>query len=344
MNNNHIIIGMKNKTIVLTGGGTAGHVIPALAIVDELKKYYSRVVYLGRFEGIEKELAEKSGLEYYGTTTVKFDRGRPLANFRIPSQLLKGRMEAIKILKDINADIVFSKGGYASLPTVLASKKLGIPIVLHESDYSLGLANKLCLSFCDKLLISFEDTHKKGILTGNPIRKEIFNGEGSRVSIDNGKPVLLFVGGSSGARAIDECLTESIPRLSDYYVIHIKGKAFETKERESYLPLDYVDNIWDYYKRADMVVTRAGANALSELVALGKRILAIPLPKGGSRGDQLLNAEYYEKAGKLTVLKQEELSPDTLIESISRCLKEKEKTPSYETNIEKVVREIVEIG
>lgn len=333
---------MGKKTIVLTGGGTAGHVIPALALVEELKKYYDRIVFVGRYNGIEKTLALSKGIEYYGTETVKLDRRNLLSNLKIPSKLAKGRKAAIGILKEVNADVVFAKGGYASLPTVLAARALGIPIILHESDYTLGVANRFCLKFADKLLTSFKETSKKGIVTGNPIRREIFEGEGRRVAIDTEKPVLLFVGGSSGARAIDECVIESLGKLKDYYIIHIKGHDFVSTEKENYLPLDYVENIWDYYKRADLVITRAGANALSELVALGKRILAIPLPKGGSRGDQVLNAEYYEKEGKLVLLRQEDLSPDSLVEAIKETLNKKEYPIEYETNIEKVVKEINE--
>ncbi len=333
---------MGKKIIVLTGGGTAGHVIPALAIVDELRKQFDRIVFIGRYEGIEKKLALNKGLEYYGTETVKLERRKLLSNIKIPAKLAKGRKEASKILREIKADVVFAKGGYASLPTVLAAKGLGIPIILHESDYTLGVANKFCLRFADKLLTSFEETSKKGIVTGNPIREEIFLGEARRVALDSEKPVLLFVGGSSGARAIDECVRESLDRLGNYYVIHIKGRDFISDEREGYLPLDYVENIWDYYKRADVVITRAGANALSELIALGKKILAIPLPKGGSRGDQVLNAEYYERSGKLTVLRQEELSPETLVKAIEKVLRKKELPMIYETNIERVVKEIID--
>lgn len=330
------------KTIVLTGGGTAGHVIPALSLVDELKKYFDRVVYIGRYEGVERTLAEKKGLEYYGTQTVKLDRNKPFSNIKIPSTLLKGKKECIKILKEIKPSVVFAKGGYVSLPTVLAAKSLSIPIVLHESDYTLGVANRVCLRYAKKLLTSFEETHKRGIVTGNPIRKEIFEGN-NRISFESDKKVILFVGGSSGARAIDQCVKESLPKLGDYYVIHIKGRDIECKESEEYLPLDYVENIWDYYKVADIVITRGGANALSELVALGKRIVVIPLPKGGSRGDQIKNAEYYRRKGRLTILEQDRLTPDTLIESIKVGLNGMEYPPSNQTNIERVVKEIIEV-
>lgn len=307
--------------IVLTGGGTGGHIIPNLALVPCLKKYFDQIHYIGS-NGIEKELVAKENLFFHATDAIKLDRSHFMKNFKIPFVLMKSIREAKIILQKIQPSVIFSKGGYVSLPTCFAAKQLNIPIVIHESDMSLGLANRVVARFASLVITSFEET-KEGEYIGNPVREEIFSGSKERAiknyNIKNDKPVILIVGGSSGSTAINEVVYQSLPKLTQKYnVIHISGKLGDfNKKHSGYTQIEYAYDINDLYALADIVVSRAGANALSELAALGKRTLAIPLPKGSSRGDQIENALSYKKKGFLAILEQSNLNAETLIEHIN---------------------------
>lgn len=333
--------------IVLTGGGTAGHITPNLAIADELDRYFTELHYIGG-DGLESELVPRRIPLYHTISAVKLSRSKPLSNVKIPLALYKSIKESKELLTEISPDVVFSKGGYVALPVCLAAKSLGIPVVTHESDYSLGLANKLIGKVASLLLTSFPETDASGvncrtICTGCPIRREIFNGNGgraiSRYKIKTDKPVLLVIGGSVGSKAINDAVVSAYNELTkSYSVVHISGKSSTSlPDAEHYKQIAYADDIADLFDLADIVVTRAGATALAELTALNKKILAIPLPKGSSRGDQVQNADSYRKKGMLDVLLQENLTKKSLVEAIDRTYQKPFRTDNSTENASSVV-------
>lgn len=337
------------STIVLTGGGTAGHIMPNLALVPELKKHFKKIVYIGG-DGMEATLVPEAKLDFYPTKTVKFSRTRPLRNLKIPLILRQGINEAERILSEVRPDIVFAKGGYASLPACFAARKLKIPVVIHESDMSLGIANRVVKKFAAAVLTSFPET-QGGIFTGNPVREEIFSGNAERAKnaygIETTKHVLLIVGGSSGSVAVNELTYKSAKSLSEsFFIIHISGRNGDfTFNQEGYLQLQYAKDIPDLYALADIVVTRAGANALAEVTSLGKKVLAIPLPKGSSRGDQLENARSYENKGLLTVAEQHALTPASFVKNVTSIANQpKKQAIKTSKSNEKIVQEIIKVA
>ena len=320
----------------MTGGGTAGHVTPNIALMPTLKARGFEIYYIGSYDGIEKKLIEDTGIKYYGVSTGKFRRYFSMKNFTDPFRVLKGVREARKILKELSPDVVFSKGGFVSVPVVKGAKKLGIPCIIHESDYSVGLANKLCFSAAKKICCDFPETLKslpkdKGVLTGAPVRKELSEGNSGNGHIvcgfEEGKPVLLVIGGSLGAAAVNEAVRGALPELlKTFNVIHIcgKGKTDEAYDgKEGYRQFDYVGRgLADLFAAADIVVSRAGANSVFELLALKKPNILIPLP--GGRGDQLLNARSFEGQGYSMVIKQEDITTELLVSKVNELYENRE--------------------
>lgn len=309
------------KTIVLTGGGTAGHVMPNLALLPNLRKHFERIVYIGTENGIEKGLVGDK-LEYKSISACKLIRKLTLSNFAIPFKLLKSIKEAKKILKEIKPNIVFSKGGFVAVPVVIAARQLKIPVVSHESDMTLGLANKIIYKFCNRMCLSFEPKKlkKKCVFTGSPIRDDICYGrkEDTKIHFTNNNKTILFFGGSLGAKPINDAVFSSLDTLTKYYnVIHIVGKGnAKNTTAKNYIQKEFVNNIGDYYALCDMVVCRSGANTLFELLKIKKPMLLIPLSKAQSRGDQIENANYFEEKGFAIVLPQEKLCKEILINKI----------------------------
>lgn len=320
----------------MTGGGTAGHVTPNIALMPALKARGFEIYYIGSLDGIEKKLIEEIGIKYYGVSTGKFRRYFSLKNLTDPFRVFKGIGEARKILKALSPDVVFSKGGFVGVPVVKGARKLGIPCIIHESDYSVGLANKLCFSAAEKICCDFPETLKslpaeKGVLTGSPVRKELSEGNAGNGRIvcgfEDGKPVLLVIGGSLGAAAVNEAVRNALPELlKKYNVIHIcgKGKTDDSfNNMEGYRQFDYVGRgLADLFAAADIVISRAGANSIFELLALKKPNILIPLP--GGRGDQLLNARSFEGQGYSMVIRQEELTTDLLVSKTDELFENKE--------------------
>ncbi len=320
-----------SKKIVLTGGGTAGHVTPNIALIPELRKEGYEIFYIGSKNGIEKSLIEDQGIPYYGVSTGKLRRYFDLKNFSDPFRIVKGFAEAKSLLKEIKPDILFSKGGFVSVPVVRAANALKIPCIIHESDITPGLANRLCIPAARKICCNFPETmqyvpENKGVLTGTPIREEL--SEGSRkkglslCGFNEFKPVLLIIGGSQGAKAVNACVRESLSDLlKDFQIIHLCGKGNLDESllnTQGYKQFEYLkDDLKDAFAAADIVISRAGANAICELLALHKPNLLIPLPTAGSRGDQLLNASSFEAQGFSMVLQQENLSKETLLSSVA---------------------------
>ncbi|MBR7141241.1 MAG: UDP-N-acetylglucosamine--N-acetylmuramyl-(pentapeptide) pyrophosphoryl-undecaprenol N-acetylglucosamine transferase [Clostridia bacterium] len=304
--------------IILTGGGTAGHVTPNLALVDELKKRFDEVHYIGSREGIERNLVEKRGdIFYHPVTTVKLIRSFSLKNFTIPYKLLKGISECKKLIKQINPSVIFSKGGFVGLPVCLGAGK--VPVILHESDRTVGLANRLCMKNCAMRLCSFP---LDGGFTqvGAPLRRELYFGDKERArrqcGLRENLPFLLITGGSLGAKAINDAVESAKEKLTQKFnVVHISGTGECVRERR-YFRTPYAENIADFMALCNFAVSRGGANTLFELIALNKPTIVIPLPKGNSRGDQIDNARYFEKKGCVKVLLQENLTTDSLLDSL----------------------------
>ena len=319
------------KKIILTGGGTAGHVTPNLALVPSLRDAGFEIRYIGSYAGIEKGLIEQAKIPYYGISSGKLRRYFDLKNFTDPFRVLKGYGEAKKILKEYRPDIVFSKGGFVSVPVVFAASRLHIPVIIHESDMTPGLANKLCFSSATRICCNFPETLKylpegKSIHTGCPIRDELKNGSrlaGLKLTgLKAEKPVLMIIGGSTGAVAINNAVRAALPKLLEtYQVVHLCGKGNldqSLDKTEGYVQYEYMgEPLKDIFAMADIVISRAGANAICELLALKKPALLIPLGLSASRGDQILNAESYAKKGYSKLLPQEELTPERLVADVN---------------------------
>lgn len=320
-----------SKKIVLTGGGTAGHCYPNLALVPTLKERGYDITYIGSYEGIEKGIVEEAGIRYYGIATGKLRRYFDLKNLTDPFRVIKGFGEALHILRVISPDVVFSKGGFVSVPVVKAAAMLRIPVIIHESDMTPGLANKLCYGSAKKICCSFKDTldgipADKGLFTGSPIRASLLTGDASRARAfvnmrEDDRPYLMVIGGSQGAQHVNEAIRAALPQLAERYnVIHLcgKGKLDHTLNRlAGYMQYEYIsEELADLYALADIVVSRAGSNAIFELLALRKPNLLIPLGTGGSRGDQILNAGAFEEAGYSRVLLEEDMDTEALINAI----------------------------
>ena len=289
------------KKIVLTGGGTAGHVTPNIAILPSLKERDYEIHYIGSYEGIEKKLIADYDIPYYGISTGKLRRYFDPKNFSDPFRVVKGFAQARKILKKIKPDVIFSKGGFVSVPVVRAASTLKIPCIIHESDMTPGLANKLCIPIATKICCNFPETLKclpedKAVLTGSPIRQELRKGSreaGLKLcGFDNTKPVILVIGGSQGAANVNAAVREALDELlKDFQIAHICGPGKLDNVllvKPGYKQFEYVKaDLKDLFAMADVVISRAGANAICELLALQKPNLLIPL-MAGSRGDQLL--------------------------------------------------------
>ena len=341
------------STIILTGGGTAGHVTPHLALLPYFKKYFSKIYYIGSISGIEKEIISNyKEITYYKIPTVKLIRSLTLKNLLIPFKLIKSIKESYKILKKIKPDVIFSKGGFVSVPVCIAGSLLKIPIIAHESDYSMGLANKLIYKKCTKMCFSFknisEKYKEKGLYTGSPINDSLFKGNKQETlksfNFDESKKTILITGGSLGSQKINQTIFDSIKELSDKYnIIHIVGKNNLNKKikYQNYKQIEFSKNINNLYACSDLVISRAGSNTIFELLSLKKLMILIPLPKDNSRGDQIENANYFKENNYARVIYQEDLNKNELLNSIDLVLKDKEKysnaMKSYKTNANNII-------
>lgn len=320
------------KSIVLCGGGTAGHVLPAMALIPLLKKHFDNIVFIGG-QGIEKDIAQSEKLQFYGVSCAKLCRSLTIKNAAIPFKLIKGIFQAKKILKKVKPNVVFSKGGYVALPTVIAAYLLKIPVVAHESDLSIGISNKICAPLCRAVCTSFESCANKlnnGIYTGSPLRAQLLNGDKTAVykkyGIKGEKAVLLITGGSSGAKYLNEVVRQCIDGLiKRYYVIHITGCGnIANISKKDYIQIDFTQNIADIFAAADYIISRAGSNTLFEIVSLKKPSLIIPLPKGASRGDQIENAKYFSQKNCVLYAAQDKINKNTLINYLTELENKKE--------------------
>ncbi len=327
------------KKIVLTGGGTAGHVTPNTALLPALKEAGYEIFYIGSYNGIEKDLMEKRGIKYYGIATGKLRRYFSLKNFSDPFRVAKGISQAKDIIKEIDPDVVFSKGGYVSVPVVKAAASCNVPIIIHESDMTPGLANKMSYKYATKICCNFPETlaalpENKGVLTGSPIRRELLEGDRAKglamCKFNTDKPVIMVIGGSLGALHINEAVREVLSDLlAKYQIIHIcgKGKVDETfYSTTGYYQFEYVnEGLNDLFAAADIVISRAGANVICELLALAKPNLLIPLPSRASRGDQLLNANSFKAQGYSDVLTEDYMTGHSLLAAVDELYSNREK-------------------
>ena len=316
--------------VVVTGGGTAGHVIPALPVAQALLDVGSTVHFVGSTSGLEERLIAPLGIPYHGLQAGKLRRYFSLENLVDVLRVAFGIVQARRLLARIRPVVVFSKGGFVSFPVVVGAWLNGIPVVAHESDLTPGLANRLAMRFTTTLCVNFEGTraeHARVVVTGTPLRRELLRGDGARgrqrLGIDAKRPVLLVVGGSLGAARLNEVLRAALNQLlDDYDVVHVCGAGKtdgSLATLRGYTQREYVSDEWgDIIAAADVVVSRAGANALYEWLVLGKPHLLVPLPRAASRGDQIENAAYAESRGWSMVLAEDELNGETLVAGVAK--------------------------
>lgn len=319
------------KKIIMTGGGTAGHVTPNIALIPGLRKKGYDIVYIGSYKGMERRLIEKEGITYFGISSGKLRRYFDWENFSDPFKVCKGFFESVRIIKKEKPNIVFSKGGFVSVPVVLAAKFCGVPAIIHESDITPGLANKIAIHGAKKVCCNFPETVEyipdhKGVLTGTPIRKDLFDGNEKAAMglcdfINHSKPVLLIVGGSSGAKTLNEMIRKNLNALLEkYYIIHLCGRGNYEEDLngvEGYAQFEYVnEELKDIFALSDIVLSRAGANSIGEIAALAIPNILIPLTLAQSRGDQILNAKSFVKQGFSVMLEEESLTDQILLNTI----------------------------
>ncbi|MBR3645619.1 MAG: undecaprenyldiphospho-muramoylpentapeptide beta-N-acetylglucosaminyltransferase [Lachnospiraceae bacterium] len=334
------------KKIILTGGGTAGHVTPNIALIPKLRELGFEIEYVGSYNGMEKKLVEDAGLPYYGISSGKLRRYFSWQNFIDPFKVLKGFFEAHKIMKTHRPDVVFSKGGFVSVPVVVAANFNKIPVVIHESDMTPGLANKIASKFAKKVCHTFPETGKylagKGVYTGTPIRQELFEGDRQKAmdmcGFDDSKPIILVTGGSLGAKAINDAVRMALTELLDkFQIAHLCGHDkydYSLDGMKGYKQFEYIsDEMKDFFAMADLIISRAGSNSICEIAALKKPNILIPLSAKASRGDQILNAASYQKRGFSEVLDEDILTTELLCMTIDKVYNNRD---TYITAMENV--------
>lgn len=348
-----------SKKIVLTGGGTAGHVTPNIALLPYLKEAGYEVTYIGSENGIERKLIADYGIPYIGIATGKFRRYFDVKNFTDPFRVIKGFNQARAWLKKNRPDIVFSKGGYVSVPVVRAAGSLKIPCIIHESDMTPGLANKLCFGSATKICCNFPETVKmlpkdKAVLTGTPIRDELFTGDKKKgldfCGFKDDKPLLMVMGGSLGAANVNKAVRDHLDELlKDFQIVHLcgKGKLDKSKKKvKGYVQFEYVkDELKDLFAASDILISRAGANAICEILALKKPNILVPL-SAGSRGDQILNANSFAAQGYSMVVKDDELD-GCIVEKVHELYRDRDKyidamEKSHQSNATQAIMRLIE--
>ena len=317
---------MAGRKIVLTGGGTLGHVTPHLALIPHLREEGYEIHYIGTKEGMEADkIRSIPGVTYHAVKTGKLRRYFSWQNFTDPFRVIAGAFQSAHLMGRLKPDVVFSKGGFVAVPVVVGAWLHRVPVLCHESDLTPGLANKLCKPFATRMVTTFPECAqalgKKAECAGTPLRPELFTGEREKglklLGFDGSKPVLLRMGGSSGAQRVNQALREALPQLlPDFDVAHLCGRGNLDESLNSlsgYRQIEFLDaDLPDALAAADLVLSRAGSNALMEFQALGKAMLLVPYPKGASRGDQILNAQSFERRGMCRVLLQENMNADSL--------------------------------
>ena len=349
------------KKIVLTGGGTAGHVTPNIALLPFLKQAGYEIYYIGSKGGIEEKLIRQRGIPYYGISSGKLRRYFDWKNFTDPFRVIRGYSQARRILRQLKPDVLFSKGGFVSVPVVRAASRLHIRTIIHESDMTPGLANRLAIPAADKVCCSCPETlqylpENKAVLSGSPIRMDLLSGSRkTALSLlhweESDKPTLLVTGGSLGAVAINNAVRDGLDELlKEFRIIHLCGRNHlepSLEGRDGYVQFEYVeDELKHLYALSDLVLSRAGANSICELLALNKPNLLIPLSAAASRGDQILNADSYRKQGYSMVLQEEKLTPQSLLDALRQLNRDKESyistmTKSSQINAIDIIMDLI---
>ena len=324
-----------NQRIVFTGGGTAGHVTPNFALIEVFRREGWGIDYIGSIDGVERDMIESIGIPYHPIRCGKLRRYFSWKNFFDPINLLIGIVQAFFLLRNIKPKVVFSKGGFVALPVVIGAWLNRVPVVAHESDLSPGLANRLSFPFVDTICVTFEEGKKyfkrkdKVTVTGTPIRDQLLNGNPARglarCHFNADKPVLLIIGGSLGANAINQCVRHTLEALClNFQVIHLCGKGridIALQNKPGYYQLEYAnDELADLFAASSLVISRAGANSLYEILALKKPHVLIPLPLHSSRGDQIQNAAHFQQQGISIVVDENTLTPETLVAAIEAAI------------------------
>jgi UDP-N-acetylglucosamine--N-acetylmuramyl-(pentapeptide) pyrophosphoryl-undecaprenol N-acetylglucosamine transferase len=335
------------KKIILTGGGSAGHVTVNLALIPKLLEQGWEISYIGSHTGIERELLSKvENVPYFPISTGKLRRYFDWNNFKDPFKVMQGTLQAYQIIKREKPDIIFSKGGFVSVPVIIGAWLNHVPTIIHESDITPGLANKIAMPFATKVCVTFPETlehvkEDKGIYVGAVVREELFKGEANKgfeyCRFEKEKPVLLVMGGSLGSKRINDVLRANLQTLTaDFQIVHICGKGNidpDLINHKGYKQFEYVsDELPHLMAMADIVLSRAGSNSIFEFLTLRKPMLLIPLSKGASRGDQILNARSFQKAGYCEMLMEEDLSNESLLQAIYQLYRDRQK---YIDNMEK---------
>ncbi|MDH5736757.1 MAG: undecaprenyldiphospho-muramoylpentapeptide beta-N-acetylglucosaminyltransferase [Gammaproteobacteria bacterium] len=326
--------------ILFTGGGTAGHVTPNLALMDLLQSRGWRVLYIGSENGIERQLVTEAGVPYFPIQTGKLRRYFSWSNFIDPLRVIWGLFQSIWICWRQKPAVVFSKGGFVAVPVVLAAWLMRTPVIAHESDVSPGLATRLSLPFCRYLCVNFEESRQispKTVVTGSPVRREIIHGDAGRgrewLGLKADKPVLLVFGGSLGAQSINRAVRAALAPLTEaFQLVHVCGAGNLEEDLVNGVadPSDYIQKEFireafgDVLACADVVIARAGANSIYELLLTRKPHLLIPLPLAVSRGDQLLNAKTFSAAGYSRVLPEEDLDAESLVQAVMNLWADRE--------------------
>ena len=328
----------KQPTIIFTGGGSAGHVTPNLALIKRCQQDNWQIAYIGSTNGIEKQIIERINIPYYGIATGKLRRYFSWQNFIDPFKILIGILQAICICWKLKPKVIFSKGGFVAFPVVFAAWLNRIPVICHESDLTPGFANRLSFPFAKLICVTFAETKKhfkdqqKVIETGTPIRDSLLKGDANKgrafCNFTSGKPIILVTGGGLGADPINFAIRAALPSLlNDFQIVHLCGKNKTDPKfdnMEGYKQFDYInEEMADLFACADLVISRAGANAIYEIIVLRKPNLLIPLSKKASRGDQILNAHYCQKLGLSEILLEENLTEQALVEKLQILLKNK---------------------
>ncbi|MBA2651739.1 MAG: undecaprenyldiphospho-muramoylpentapeptide beta-N-acetylglucosaminyltransferase [Tatlockia sp.] len=349
-----------NPRIVFTGGGTAGHVTPNLALIEALQKDDWQIDYIGSDDGVEKAMLASVNIPYHSISTGKLRRYFSWKNCIDPFKTFFGIGQAYRLLRKLKVDIVFSKGGFVAFPVVVAAWLNRIPVIAHESDLSPGLANRLSFPFVDKICVTFAAAkqHFKNQarveVTGTPIRHELFNGSKEKglalCGFNDALPCLLVMGGSQGSLRLNNALRAALPALcKDYQVIHLCGKGKVDKaflNQEGYHQFEYVNKeLADLFAAAELIVSRAGANSLYEILALQKPHVLIPLSLKASRGDQIQNARYFKQQGISCVIDDESLTTENFLQAISEVSQAREEIirKIQNLNIESATLKIIEL-
>ncbi|WP_040951647.1 undecaprenyldiphospho-muramoylpentapeptide beta-N-acetylglucosaminyltransferase [Gorillibacterium massiliense] len=323
---------MPNKTLVFTGGGSAGHVTPNLALISRLSEEGWNIHYIGSADGIEKGIVTEQGIPFHPISSGKLRRYFDLKNFKDPFKVLKGVGDAYRVLRKLKPKAIFSKGGFVAVPVVLAARLARIPVIIHESDMTPGLANRISSRFADKICATFPETMKslpagKSVLTGLPIRKELDTGSAEKgrkaCGFSSTKPVLLVMGGSLGSKTINDAVRGQLKELlNKFQILHLCGKGHLDKSAEGipgYKQLEYASSdLPDLLAMADMVISRAGSTSLFEFLHLKLPMLLIPLSQQVSRGDQILNAKSFTEQGFAETLQEEELTEESFRSNLNK--------------------------